>query len=79
MKVSKNWVCKFSFYLKQERDLLSGEANQLQREKRILEEEILAMARKMDDDRNMFMATSKAKEMAVNEIKAVIVKNDDVS
>jgi hypothetical protein len=79
MKVSKNWVCKFSFYLKKERDLLSGEANQLQREKRILEEEILAMARKMDDDRNMFMATSKAKEMAVNEIKAVIVKNDDVS
>ncbi len=59
--------------------MLSGEAHQLQREKRIMEEEILAMAHKMDDDRNMFMATSKAKEMAVNEIKAVIVKNDDVS
>ena len=65
--------------MEQERDLLSGEAHQLQREKKILEEEILAMARKMDDDRNMFVATSKAKEMAVNEIKAVIIKNDDVS
>ena len=62
----------------QDRDTLSGLARQLQREKQLLEEEILSMSRKMDDEKNMFMATAKAKEMAVAELKLHIVKNDEV-
>ena len=57
---------------------MSGLARQLQREKQLLEEEILSMSRKMDDEKNMFMATAKAKEMAVAELKLHIVKNDEV-
>jgi hypothetical protein len=33
----------------------------------------------MDEDKNMLSATSKAKEMAVQEIKSYIVKNDEVT
>jgi hypothetical protein len=56
---------------------LSGLARQLQREKQLLEEDILSMSRKMDEEKNMFMATAKAKEMAVAELKLHIVKNDE--
>jgi hypothetical protein len=58
---------------------LSGQSTQLQREKRLLEEELSSLARKMDEDKNMLSATSKAKEMAVQEIKSYIVKNDEVT
>ena len=33
---------------------------------------------KMEEEKNMFYATSKAKQLAVQEIKNYIVKNDEV-
>ena len=62
-----------------ERDFLTGKANQIGREKRLLEEEMGSLLSRFDEDKNLMMATAKAKEMAVAEIKNYIVKNDDVS
>jgi len=44
----------------------------------LLAEERLGLLSKMDEDKNMFMATAKAKDMAVAEIKNFIIKNDEV-
>ena len=45
----------------------------------MLEEEMGSLLSRFDEDKNLMMATAKAKEMAVAEIKNYIVKNDDVS
>jgi hypothetical protein len=50
----------------------------LDQEKKLLAEERLGLLSKMDEDKNMFMATAKAKDMAVAEIKNFIIKNDEV-
>jgi hypothetical protein len=50
----------------------------LEQEKKLLAEERLGLLSKMDEDKNMFMATAKAKDMAVAEIKNFIIKNDEV-
>ena len=70
-------VLYFYFFF-QDRDALSGQAHQLQREKRLLEEEMTSILMKMEEEKNMFYATAKAKELAVQEIKNYIVKNDEV-
>ena len=57
---------------------MSGKVNNLDIERELMAEERVALLIKLDEDKNMFIATSKAKDMAVAEIKNYIVKNDEV-
>ena len=57
--------------------MLTGERNQSEREKKLLLEERVQILAKSDEFKNMLNATSKAKDMAVAEVRKLILKSDE--
>merc|ERR1712170_115881 len=60
-----------------DRDLLAGERDQAIREKELLLKERDQVVTKNDEFKNMLNAATKAKELAVNELKTNILSKDD--
>ena len=56
---------------------MAGERDQANREKELLLRERDQVVTKNDEFKNMLNATTKAKELAVNELKAHILNKDD--
>ena len=65
------------YFSTQDRDLLAGERDQAIREKELLLKERDQVVTKNDEFKNMLNAATKAKELAVNELKTNILSKDD--
>merc|ERR1712045_357706 len=63
--------------LQMDRDLLAGERDQAYREKDLLAEERNQVMKKCDEFKDMTIAATKAKELAVAEVRKFILKSDE--
>merc|ERR1711971_426944 len=63
--------------LQMDRDLLAGERNQAMREKDLLAEERNQVMKKSEEFKDMTAASTKAKDLAVAEVRKFILKSDE--